>query len=182
MKWFIADLHFGHSNIVKYCNRPFKDVMEMDDTIINNWNSVVNSQDTVYVIGDFCFGNASYYIEKLKGNKVFLAGSHDKDLYKLGLIKHEIWNLKEENETIILCHYCMRVWHKSHFNSWHLFGHSHGRLVPEGKSMDVGVDCNNFYPISLDRIREIMKDKPDNSNFLGNKNNIENNYQGEKEE
>jgi calcineurin-like phosphoesterase family protein len=60
----------------------------------------------------------------------------------------------------------MKVWAKSHYNSWQLFGHSHGKLEGVGKQMDIGVDTHNFYPYSLDEIRTIMKTKPDNSNLL----------------
>jgi calcineurin-like phosphoesterase family protein len=61
---------------------------------------------------------------------------------------------KKYPETIILCHYAMRVWDRSHYGSMHLYGHSHGHLPDYGKSMDVGVDCHNYYPISVDHVRE----------------------------
>ena len=63
----------------------------------------------------------------------------------------------------------MRVWARSHYNSIHLYGHSHGRLDGIGKSMDIGVDTNNFYPYSLDDILKIMKTKPDNPNIIKDK-------------
>ena len=60
----------------------------------------------------------------------------------------------------------MRVWPRSHYNSWMLYGHSHGMLDPIGKQHDVGVDNNEFYPVSLEQIREIMMGRPDNPNFI----------------
>jgi len=60
----------------------------------------------------------------------------------------------------------MRTWFKSHYNSWHLFGHSHGRLEPIGKSLDIGVDANGFRPVSFEQVKKIMKDKLDNPNFV----------------
>jgi calcineurin-like phosphoesterase family protein len=60
----------------------------------------------------------------------------------------------------------MRVWPRSHYNSWQLYGHSHGRLEPVGKQWDVGVDNNNFYPVSFDQLVEIMKNRPDNFNLV----------------
>jgi hypothetical protein len=74
--------------------------------------------------------------------------------------------LNHSPTPITLCHWCMRVWPKSHYNSWHLYGHSHGKLPSEGKSHDVGVDNNNFYPLSLIEITKIMKYKPDNFNLV----------------
>ena len=52
-RFVIADLHLGHENIIKYCNRPFKDANHMNETIVNNWNSVVSDGDIVYILGDF---------------------------------------------------------------------------------------------------------------------------------
>jgi calcineurin-like phosphoesterase family protein len=63
----------------------------------------------------------------------------------------------------------MRVWPRSHDNSWQLYSHSHGKLPPVGNQWDIGVDNNGFYPVSFNKIREIMRDRPDNPNFVGNK-------------
>lgn len=60
----------------------------------------------------------------------------------------------------------MRVWHRSHFNSWQLYGHSHGKLDPVGKQWDVGVDNNGFYPLSFEDIELLMKVRPNNFNLL----------------
>jgi calcineurin-like phosphoesterase family protein len=60
----------------------------------------------------------------------------------------------------------MRTWHRSHYNAWLLYGHSHGRLPPIGKSWDVGVDNNNFTPISFEQVKDIMKARPDNPNLV----------------
>jgi len=164
--WFTSDEHFGHANIIEYCNRPFESVEEMDYAIIERHNEVVGKDDTVIHLGDFTLKSkeiANSYISKLNGNHIFIQGSHDKWMDD---DHHEIWEKKIEGIHIVGCHYAMRVWGQSHYNSWQLFGHSHGRFQGVGKQMDVGVDTHNFYPYSFDEIKEIMKLKDDNINKL----------------
>jgi calcineurin-like phosphoesterase family protein len=158
-RWFTSDLHLGHENIIKYCNRPFKSVDEMDNVLIDNWNKVVKEFDTVYCLGDFCMKNRQKYLERLNGYTYFLKGSHDKDIAQPYMIAINS-RLEDEygnDRTIVLCHYAMRSWPLSHYASWHLFGHSHGKLESYGLSFDVGVDCWNFYPVSLEQVAEKMK-------------------------
>ena len=164
--FFTADEHYFHTNIIKYCNRPFKSVEEMDDTIITNHNKVVTDSDYVIHAGDFTLkssGIASNYISKLSGHHVFLRGSHD---YWIPSHHHEIWEVQIKDQYIVVCHYAMRTWARSHYNSWNLHGHSHGTLESQGKQYDIGVDNNNFYPVAFDDIVKIMKDKPGNVNLL----------------
>ena len=81
MKFFvISDTHFGHANIIKYCNRPFNSVEEMDAAMIKNWNEVVSNKDTVLHLGDFGLGSKEYIREiigKLNGRKILIRGNHD---------------------------------------------------------------------------------------------------------
>jgi calcineurin-like phosphoesterase family protein len=166
MIWFSADFHLGHggkdgkSGILKYCHRPFLDVDEMDEEIIRRWNSCVDHSDTGYILGDFCFGNPIKYYDRLKGRIVcVIPGSHDKELSKLPgeFTLPPIFTLNLDPVlSITLCHYSMRSWPKSHHASWHLFGHHHGKLEPHGLSFDVGVDCWDFYPVSLDEVAKKM--------------------------
>ena len=79
--WFVADEHYGHAKLLEYCNRPFKDVEEMDYVIMFNHNEVVKEEDTVIHAGDFTLTKqpwAAEYILQLKGNHIFLQGSHDR--------------------------------------------------------------------------------------------------------
>ena len=81
MNYFTSDPHFGHKNIIKYCNRPFESVEEMDKALIDNWNTVVNPDDTVYVLGDFSLRSKSYTLsisKQLKGHKRIVLGNHDR--------------------------------------------------------------------------------------------------------
>lgn len=164
--YFTSDTHFGHSNIIRYCNRPFANVREMNETLISNWNSVVGSNDTVYHLGDFSFGWAEQYFNRLNGNIHWVHGNHDRDAWQIrkrfvshSPLMHVNVDMGDRRpQSIVLCHYAMRVWNKAHHGAWHLYGHSHGTLedVPYGKSFDVGVDCHDYFPISVERVKEIM--------------------------
>lgn len=169
MIFFTADEHYGHTNIIKYCNRPFKNVYQMDDVLIQRHNEKVHKNDIVYHLGDFCLKKNVHvleYVYKLKGTHIFLKGSHDRWLKESHA---KILTINKKGTQITLCHYSMRTWPRSHYNTWHLYGHSHGKLPGIGKSMDVGVDTNNFYPYSLDEIEKIMNSKPDNQNKVNGK-------------
>lgn len=180
--FFTADTHFNHTNIIKYCARPFTSTEEHDETLINNYNSVVGKNDTVYHLGDLAFfkckhalfDNKKYIdlINRLNGQILFIWGNHDKDLIyfhkniseKLGkkiIFLGHYHKLKFNNEKIILGHYAYRVWDCSHHGSWNLYGHSHGTLPddPHARAIDVGVDCHNYYPIEFNEVREIMQKK-----------------------
>jgi calcineurin-like phosphoesterase family protein len=167
--WFTSDEHYGHHNIIRYCMRPFDSVDQMDEVLIEYHNSVVKRDDIVIHGGDFCLARNREivyrkYINKLRGKHVFLKGSHDywipwKD-------SQQVWERKIKGHYIVVCHYAMRVWARSHYNSFMLYGHSHGNLPPVGKQHDIGVDNNNFYPVSFDQIIEIMKERDDNFNLI----------------
>ena len=172
--FFTADEHYGHytskdKNIIKYCNRPFSSIEKMDETLINNHNEVVRDQDIVYHLGDFTLGNldmAESYYQKLNGCHFFLQGSHDRWFWEP---RPFIIEKKIQGQHIVMCHYAMRVWARSHYNSWQIYGHSHGQLDPIGKQWDVGMDNNNFYPISFENLKEIMNRQPDNFNLVKEK-------------
>lgn len=171
MFWFTSDEHYGHKNIIEYCKRPFSNTDDMDNFIIEENNKLVKSGDFVIHAGDFTLiSNKEVvykkYISRLIGNHIFLRGSHDNWLPASSLM---IWERTIEKFTIVVCHYAMRTWKKSHYNSWQLYGHSHGNLEPIGKQWDIGVDNNNFKPLSFDELVEIMKNRPDNPNLVKNR-------------
>lgn len=166
MYFFTADEHYGHKNIIKYCDRPFKSVHEMNEEIIHRHNSKVQKNDIVVHAGDFSLlseKDTYVILRRLNGNHVFLQGDHDKWLKNSVT---QIWTKKIDGIQLVVCHYCMRTWPLSHYNSWQLFAHNHGTLEPIGKQWDIGVDNNNFYPLSFDDIKNIMKDRPDNFNLV----------------
>jgi len=157
--YFTSDMHLGHKNIIKYSDRPFKSVEEMDEEIINRFNSVVKSDDVVYDLGDLCLSNFNVYKHRFNGTLIRIKGSHDRDIKEPRMMVVTPENLFDEYRnpiSITLCHYAMRSWERSHYATWHLYGHHHGKLPPYGLSFDVGVDCWNFYPVSLDQVKEKM--------------------------
>jgi calcineurin-like phosphoesterase family protein len=158
MIWFTADTHFNHANIIKYCNRPFKTVEEMDETIIAIWNRLIGKDDFVYHLGDFSMGDPRKYYSRLNGKVFIVPGSHDRDLRKLPKenILPPLTTIETGGHIIVLCHYAMRSWDRSHYATWHLYGHHHGQLPSQGLSFDVGMDCWAFSPISLERVEKQM--------------------------
>lgn len=168
--WFTSDPHYGHKNILKLCNRPFASIEEMNERLIANYNYLVHSGDNVYILGDFSFGDAAFtnsVLSRLNGNKHLIFGNHDHVFFKdKSLLSHFVWardmsEIKVQDQRIVLCHYSMRVWNKSHFGSYQLYGHSHGTLPddPNLLSMDVGVDPCHYKPISFDEVRAHMDKK-----------------------
>jgi calcineurin-like phosphoesterase family protein len=81
MRFFTSDTHFGHKNIIKYCERPFADFEEMDEAIVENWNNVVGDTDVIYHLGDLALGPSERWndiLTSLNGYKIFVVGNHDR--------------------------------------------------------------------------------------------------------
>lgn len=172
--FFTSDHHFGHKNIIKYSNRPFNSVDEMNEIMIQKWNEKINIEDEVYYLGDMGLnspGKLRKILERLNGKIYLIRGNHEfsaqachsrfewiKDYFEL-VVKDEEFERGEQ--MIILFHYSIRNWNASHYGSYHLYGHSHGTLFddPNSLSFDIGVDCHNFYPLSYEEIKKKMKTK-----------------------
>lgn len=224
--WFTSDTHFGHGNIIKYCNRPFlappdKKALEenggkwhdgswkgefasdhrmsqtaiymMNDELIENINDYVKPEDTLWHLGDVLFAQKHEYVEKAYGcmsrinckNVHLIWGNHDhrgaKDRKGRSLATYfksvqDMAEIHVNKQRIVLCHYAMAVWNKSHRGAWHLYGHSHAgaedwlaKAMGSGRrSMDVGVDNINkllgkYRPISFDEVKRIMDKKDGHS-------------------
>jgi len=171
MFFFTSDEHYHHDNIRKYCNRPFATVEEMDEALIARHNAVVGDGDIVVHVGDFTLirnieAVRKLYIARLKGKHIFIRGSHDKWVPQNAMT---LWEQTIDGQVIVACHYAMRVWSRSHYGSWCLYGHSHGRLPPIGKAHDVGVDNNDFTPVSFESLKKIMETREDNPNLIRKK-------------
>lgn len=179
--FFTSDLHFFHKNVIKFCNRPYTDVDEMNDKLIENWNNTITNKDIVFVLGDTFWFNDSEKIKKvlnsLNGKMIyFIPGNHDdfekyyrifdndryvfcEDIVVLYTSKYEIW----------LCHYPLTTWpHRvNNENCINLFGHIHSKKdITEGidqnlnlhsNQFDVGCDYWNYKPVSLETIINTYK-------------------------
>ena len=164
--WFTSDFHLGHKNIIRYCNRPFQTVAQMDDAVLEGLNKRVKVGDILYFLGDFCIGpraTALHFRQRIRCKKIFaVPGNHDKQTRKLAQEFSWLGDLAEIStfgQRIVLCHYAMRVWNQSSRGVWHLYGHSHGKLpeITSSPSMDVGVDTHNFEPWHFEEIRARME-------------------------
>ena len=135
MNFYIADLHFGHSNCIAFDARPFTEIENHDQALIENWNNTVGVDDDVYILGDISWHNSTKTIEifkSLNGNLHLIKGNHDNKLLKnreLRSLFVEICDYKEldlENgKTIVLSHYPIPCFNKHYYGSYHLYGHVH---------------------------------------------------------
>ncbi len=168
--FFTADHHFGHSNIIKFENRPFSDANEMDETLIKKWNQKIGPKDQVFHLGDVSLRRpekTKKILDRLNGKIYLIRGNHDKSVLKpickdrFEWIKDYHFMKVPNGPAIVLMHYCLRVWEKKHYDSWHLFGHSHSNLPEvEGElALNVGVDCWEYSPVSFDEISSRMEEK-----------------------
>lgn len=161
MFWFTADEHYNHIKILDYCKRPFTSIEQMSETIISNHNKLVGKDDVTIHAGDFGWfkkqEDAAKVYKRLKGNHIFLKGSHDRWLPENSKI---MWRRHIDGQFVVVCHYAFRTWERAHYGSWNLHGHSHGTLPPIGRQYDIGVDCNNFEPVSFEFLRSIMDNIP----------------------
>ncbi len=166
-RFFTADLHLGHRAIIDHCYRPFCSVDEMDSMLIENINKKVARGDLLYIVGDFSLGNREMVKAQRAlircANVYLLRGNHDRlspqQYDEIGFFyKGDLLDIKIEDQHVVLCHYAMRRWNKSHHGAWHLFGHSHGHLADDPKlfSFDVGVDCHNYSPLSFEEVSDLM--------------------------
>jgi calcineurin-like phosphoesterase family protein len=174
MIYVTADLHFGHFKIIQYCNRPFKTLEEMNETLINNWNNIVTKKDEIYVLGDFGFLNITEYekiLPRLNGKKYLIRGNHDnQNCYQIIGWKNvkDYLKLRYNNVKFILSHYPMVSWDSKNHGSIMLHGHCHGTLnrtitdLIGDSIIDVGVDVWNYTPVSLDSIIELVNQRRKN--------------------
>ena len=160
--WFISDTHFGHANIIKYCNRPFKSIEEMDAEIVKRWNERVAKDDIVYFLGDFCFKRSKeapdgkvfeYYRDKLNGNIIFIQGNHDrnngcKTIMQSALVEHggEKMLLLHDSKRLSSCRYRIVLCGHVH-EKWQI-----KKLGTKTTIINMSVDVWDYRPQSINDI------------------------------
>ena len=180
--FFTSDTHFNHEAILRFCDRPFTSIQEHDKVLIDNWNSVVGPEDTVFHLGDFCFGGFPKWKEireQLNGHIILIVGNHDDCNRTQGintLFDHVTYAMRINinGRTVYLNHYpylCFAHWDPKLYGDNYaiaLSGHTHIRNNNTGSDKeftekylstqyDVGVDFNNFKPVSWQEINEKIK-------------------------
>jgi len=176
-RFFTADLHLGHTNIISHCKRPYKDRDHMAEELIRLWNEVVPKNGEVFILGDF-FSFADDMVQvtdittRMHGKKILIFGNHDcqklgkpnkitKFIIDNGLVD-EASHYKEINiagHLTVLSHYPFERWNKAGYGSWNLHGHVHGHGRPQKGRLDVGVDAHNYKPWTEDEIIEFFQNQ-----------------------
>lgn len=175
MIYFTSDQHFFHQKVIRMNDRPFKNSEEMDRVIVDNWNDIVDANDEVYILGDVTIkgGKKTHEIlSKLKGKKYLIKGNHDHFMKNTNFDDIFIWTkdyaeIEYNNEIFILCHYPMLEWNQFFRGSFHVHGHQHNKMNYNElcrknnlRRYDVGVDANDFKPVSAEGIIEFFRDLP----------------------
>jgi calcineurin-like phosphoesterase family protein len=174
--WFTADTHLGHFNVVKYCSRPWNTVEEMNDGLIERWNSKVKPGDTVYHLGDFCLTKRvdliDGWLSKLNGTIRLVKGNHDQwtrrheqleNKDKIKWVKDYVertFVVDDKKYRVIMSHFPMLFWNGGYKGNIMLHGHSHGgadEFNKDVRRMDVGVDCHDWYPVLLEDVIATME-------------------------
>lgn len=185
-RWFISDTHFGHANIIRLSNRPFADVEEMNETMVENWNRVVKPGDTVYHLGDAVMGKFEENIKiisQLNGNKFLVPGNHDRvssvekesrrDRFRADYeangftILPEIVTGSIGGVPVYMSHYPFEGDSHDGDRFTHLrpkrygmpvvHGHVHEKWKIRLDQFNVGVDVNNFTPVSEEEVAEWLR-------------------------
>lgn len=178
--FFTSDLHFFHRNIMQFCQRPFNNLVEMNEALIDNWNNTVDNDSIVFDLGDFAFagtGGWKSLLGRLNGVHVLIKGNHDRSrapqpsiIERFAAI-YENLTIKIEDQVIYLNHFpylCFDGTYRKTDIPWQLFGHVHLNSCKEkntGKDFerlkllfpnqyDVGVDFNDYRPISYLEVKE----------------------------
>jgi calcineurin-like phosphoesterase family protein len=157
---FTSDSHFCHWKINQFCNRGFSNIEEMNETLIENWNSVISPHQDVWHLGDFGYWKANpgmleRIFSRLHGNKRLIIGNHEtKEVLNFKWAEKPVREeeIKLNGRLITMNHRPKVLWERMLNGGIHIYGHTHGTFPGYGWSMDVGVDVTGMHPVSLDQI------------------------------
>lgn len=177
--FFTSDTHFNHKNIIEYCNRPFENVEQMNETLLKNWNDTVPEDGIVFHCGDFALGGATAWKElppKLNGEIHLILGNHDIKNFREGYRPffasvQEQLTIDLGKKKLILTHFPLLCYHGTwgtEMNVWNIHGHVHICKDEDSNSgkdfermklafptqYDVGVDLNGYAPISFAELKK----------------------------
>lgn len=185
MRWFTADLHFGHENIIRYCNRPFASTDEMNDALVANWNDRVAPGDEVWVLGDVAMGPIEVslgHVARLAGHKSLLAGNHDRcwagnerrqrdwvGRYEEAGFEQVLQGTVTTNiagQTVLAGHFPYEGdshdedrfvgWRPVDEGAWLLHGHVHTTWRVRGRQINVGTDVWGYAPVDEPTLAAII--------------------------
>jgi calcineurin-like phosphoesterase family protein len=158
--YFTADTHFGHAGALSLYRRPFASVAAMDAEMLARWNATVAPDDEVWHLGDFALRlpvpAIAQTLAALHGRKHLVTGNNDPPAVAAlpGWASVQPYaELTLDDTRLVLCHYAFRTWNGMAKGALNLHGHSHGRLKPQPRQIDVGVDVWDFRPVTLARLR-----------------------------
>jgi calcineurin-like phosphoesterase family protein len=158
--FLIADTHFGHKNIIRYCSRPFDDIVEMNKVLTDNWNKTVKPDDYIIILGDVApFSSASaisWYLSQLNGIKILINGNHDKGFVTgcKAVLKRGA-ALNYDGESFVLCHMPNVFEPEVVADRWRIHGHIHDKtelINVADKRMNVCVETIGYAPIELNKL------------------------------
>ena len=175
MIYLTSDHHFGHVNIIKYCDRPYKDIHTMNRTLTNKWNAIIAPQDTVYHLGDIAFGSFERYLPGLNGKIILIKGNHDRGKYyrNYNIEMHKHLDLEYAGYKFKLNHRpVFEPGTHDPFNDsdkhlkidelrnydWIICGHVHEKWITKQKNINLSVDVWNYSPVSIDDLIDFIED------------------------
>ena len=169
MYYFISDPHFGHENILKMCQRPFENVEEMNEAMIDAWNQRVTGNDTVFILGDLFYRcpDPEPILQRLKGKKRLIIGNHDSswmdkvDLSRYFVSVDPFLEITDGVRAITLCHYPLLTW-KHKLRTYMVHGHIHNDttsdffplLVARERVLNAGVEVNGYRPVTFEELQK----------------------------
>ncbi len=157
--FFTADTHFGDMRALRFDHRPFPTLDAHDAALVTRWNAAVGADDTVWHLGDVALGpppaRVAELVAALNGTKHLLVGNNDDAATLAAPGWASVGHYAEfavDGRPLVLCHYAFRTWNGISRGALNLHGHSHGKLTPMPKQYDVGVDAQEFRPVTLAEI------------------------------